>query len=246
MTLFLVFLSCVQTACSCRAGFQGSGKFCFPVNPCRTVRLGHWNYKNQKQKLTWTLKQFEEDRRWFVFIKYLCVCVQNNGGCSKYANCEYLGQGQRNCTCLRGHLGDGFDCRGNTNNVSLVTSDLSLLSSSPSPDAGFCPAGVAPSARERLLSADVVRESPPLMRNLCQHFAATDKQRLLSLVENGVFWSLWWRTVHSLRACGEQHQWIHCESSDPTLTCFKCSWWWVTFDGFLCGFRWTSGRVRVV
>ncbi|XP_049588894.1 stabilin-1 isoform X3 [Syngnathus scovelli] len=49
------------------------------------------------------------------FYVFMIVCVQNNGGCSKYARCEYLGLGQRNCTCFRDHIGDGIDCRGNTN-----------------------------------------------------------------------------------------------------------------------------------
>ena len=33
-----------------------------------------------------------------------------------------MGLGQRNCTCYRGYIGDGFNCRGNTYNVSHMTS----------------------------------------------------------------------------------------------------------------------------
>lgn len=37
---FLFLLCCrLQTACMCLPGFRGSGRFCYPVNPCRNVRL---------------------------------------------------------------------------------------------------------------------------------------------------------------------------------------------------------------
>lgn len=35
---FLCLLSChLQTACRCLDGFQGSGRYCVPFNPCRNV-----------------------------------------------------------------------------------------------------------------------------------------------------------------------------------------------------------------
>lgn len=67
-----------------------------------------------------------------------CVCVQNNGECSRNAQCEYLGMGQRNCTCHRGYIGDGIDCRGTTNNVSHVTFDFQLTFEPHPPLTGCC------------------------------------------------------------------------------------------------------------
>lgn len=101
-----------------------------------------------------------------TFEHIFCVCVQNNGGCSKHARCEYMGQGQRNCSCYRGFMGDGFDCRGNTQTVSHTTSDLPLTSahtlSCPPTSTRCCVVcftGAVPKLGERLLPADVNRES---------------------------------------------------------------------------------------
>lgn len=59
----------------------------------------------------------------------LCPCIpQNNGGCSKYGRCSYLGNGQRNCTCRMGYIGDGINCRGSTYQVSHMAFADFLLS----------------------------------------------------------------------------------------------------------------------
>jgi len=39
-------------------------------------------------------------------------CVDNNGNCSKDANCTNS-DGSFNCTCHDGYSGDGFNCSGN-------------------------------------------------------------------------------------------------------------------------------------
>lgn len=101
------------------------------------------------------------------------VCVlQDNGGCSKYARCEYLGDGQRNCTCRNGHIGDGLECRGSTYEVSHVTWPLTIswpltsnfAASPPSSTTdvrprSLCVAGNESTAGEQFIQQDVLSES---------------------------------------------------------------------------------------
>lgn len=61
-----------------------------------------------------------EDWIWLQLLECLST-LQNNGGCSRYARCLYLGNGQRNCSCRAGFIGDGTECRGNTFSVSHMT-----------------------------------------------------------------------------------------------------------------------------
>lgn len=106
----------------------------------------------------------------------ICViCVQDNGGCSKYARCVYLGQGQRNCTCRVGHIGDGINCRGTTNNVSHMTSGF-LLTYDLSPP----------------------HSSTPAQRMWCflSYRSCTDRRRTASFSE-----CYWWVAVSHSKHC---------------------------------------------
>uniref|UniRef100_A0A671XZ96 Stabilin 1 n=1 Tax=Sparus aurata TaxID=8175 RepID=A0A671XZ96_SPAAU len=116
-------VSAGMRTCTCKEGYTGDGVVCLDLDGCLVNNGGcHRNADCIRTGPN------------IVLCVCVCVCVcvcartQDNGGCSKHARCEYVGNGQRNCTCLRGHLGDGFDCRGSTHNVSHMTSDLSLTS----------------------------------------------------------------------------------------------------------------------
>lgn len=63
-----------------------------------------------------------------TFYVSVSVCiVQNNGGCSKYARCQYMGQGQLNCTCVGNHVGDGYECRGRISKVRIRALTFSIF-----------------------------------------------------------------------------------------------------------------------
>uniref|UniRef100_A0A673VS04 Stabilin 1 n=1 Tax=Salmo trutta TaxID=8032 RepID=A0A673VS04_SALTR len=98
-----------ERTCTCPEGYTGDGVWClgmFPYGPLVVHCIGNrvpfgtqpWCCLLQRCKLRF--------------------CFQDNGGCGKYARCRYMGNGERNCSCTGGNIGDGFDCRGKTRTVS--------------------------------------------------------------------------------------------------------------------------------
>uniref|UniRef100_A0A3Q3KRR5 Stabilin 1 n=1 Tax=Monopterus albus TaxID=43700 RepID=A0A3Q3KRR5_MONAL len=115
-------VSAGQRTCTCLKGYTGDGVVCLEVDGCLVNNGGCHPSANCFRTGPNTVRHN---------LKNYFVCEQNNGGCSRHARCEYIGDGQRNCTCYRDYVGDGIDCRGNTNNVSHMTSDLTLTSDLP-------------------------------------------------------------------------------------------------------------------
>uniref|UniRef100_A0A8C3ACP1 Stabilin 1 n=1 Tax=Cyclopterus lumpus TaxID=8103 RepID=A0A8C3ACP1_CYCLU len=91
-------VSAGERTCTCGEGYIGDGVVCLEIDGCLVNNGGCHKSADCTRTGPNTVRQ--------------------NGGCSAHARCEYMGQGQRNCTCYRGHVGDGFNCRGNTNNNS--------------------------------------------------------------------------------------------------------------------------------
>uniref|UniRef100_A0A3Q3AZ81 Stabilin 1 n=1 Tax=Kryptolebias marmoratus TaxID=37003 RepID=A0A3Q3AZ81_KRYMA len=119
-----------ERTCSCNQGYTGDGVVCLEIDGC-LVNNGGCHKAADCIRTGPNIVRNTAGLKSLNHLSYeLSVCVQNNGGCSKHAACTYIGQGQRHCTCLRGYVGDGFDCRGSTNSVSHMTSDLPLLNSS--------------------------------------------------------------------------------------------------------------------
>uniref|UniRef100_A0A3B4V977 Stabilin 1 n=1 Tax=Seriola dumerili TaxID=41447 RepID=A0A3B4V977_SERDU len=106
-------VSAGERTCTCREGYTGDGVICLEMDGC-LVRNGGCHQSADCVRAGPNIVRQH--------------CPVNNGGCSKYARCDYMGQGQRNCSCFRGQIGDGFECRGNTNNVSHLPFDLPLTS----------------------------------------------------------------------------------------------------------------------
>lgn len=101
-------------------------------------------------------------RSYKYILKYLRVLfVQDNGGCNKHARCEQIQPGQRNCTCLRGYVGDGFECRGSTINVSHTAFHVqfNIRSHTFPHHRVFCLSGIVNTAGECLFPSDVICES---------------------------------------------------------------------------------------
>lgn len=96
-----------QAGCICKLGYNGNGRYCYPVNLCRTV--------------SWC--QRTHDR---LSVLYTSIwsgsCFQANGGCDRNAWCEYSGPGERTCKCRINFIGDGLTCKGSVFYVSLVIS----------------------------------------------------------------------------------------------------------------------------
>uniref|UniRef100_A0A3B3BDQ0 Stabilin 1 n=1 Tax=Oryzias melastigma TaxID=30732 RepID=A0A3B3BDQ0_ORYME len=113
-------VSAGERTCSCKEGYTGDGVVCLEIDGCLLNNGGCHKAadctRTGPNKVRTTAK---------------------NGGCSKYAFCEYRGQGQRNCSCLRGNIGDGFDCRGTIISVSHVTSPVFAARSNPLKTNGF-------------------------------------------------------------------------------------------------------------
>ncbi|KAA8593678.1 hypothetical protein FQN60_009794 [Etheostoma spectabile] len=131
-------------ACVCVAGYEGNGTYCKELDLCRMSNGGCSEFavctKVSAGERTCTCSEgYTGDG---VICLEIDGCLVNNGGCHKLAECIRTGSnmtacrcpmgfqgsgrvcypvnpcrnGQRNCSCLRGHVGDGFDCRGNTYN----------------------------------------------------------------------------------------------------------------------------------
>uniref|UniRef100_A0A3Q3WJQ0 Uncharacterized protein n=1 Tax=Mola mola TaxID=94237 RepID=A0A3Q3WJQ0_MOLML len=120
------FATCMKVAagvrtCTCIEGYTGDGVVCLEIDGCLVNNGGC--HKSAECIRTGPNIVRQHCTAAKCQISYtLCLCVQNNAGCSKFARCEYLGQGQRNCTCNKGYVGDGIDCRGTTNNKSASRS----------------------------------------------------------------------------------------------------------------------------
>ncbi|XP_061542786.1 stabilin-1 isoform X4 [Phycodurus eques] len=103
--------------CKCNKGYAGDGVVCLEADGCLVNNGGcHKSadcIRTGPDAVACRCQVGFQGTGRFCFPRN--PCRTNNGGCSKYARCEYLGLGQRNCTCLRDHVGDGIDCRGNTN-----------------------------------------------------------------------------------------------------------------------------------
>uniref|UniRef100_I3IVA2 Stabilin 1 n=1 Tax=Oreochromis niloticus TaxID=8128 RepID=I3IVA2_ORENI len=115
------FAVCTKVAagmrtCTCKQGYTGDGVVCLEIDGC-LVNNGGCHKNAECIRAGPNIVRHHYSR---------CVCVQNNGECSRNARCEYLGMGQRNCTCIRGYIGDGINCRGSTNSVSHMTFDFLL------------------------------------------------------------------------------------------------------------------------
>ncbi|KAI1892359.1 hypothetical protein AGOR_G00132550 [Albula goreensis] len=121
--------------CFCVAGYQGDGKVCKAINPCDHDN-GSCSKDAKCTKIspgvrTCTCNQGYTGRNsvpgnrpmlgepWRLSREGRVPphgtrpgCIHENGGCSMNAWCENSGQGQRNCTCRKGYIGDGFTCKG--------------------------------------------------------------------------------------------------------------------------------------
>uniref|UniRef100_A0A3Q4H3Y0 Stabilin 1 n=1 Tax=Neolamprologus brichardi TaxID=32507 RepID=A0A3Q4H3Y0_NEOBR len=120
------FAVCTKVAagmrtCTCKQGYTGDGVICLEIDGCLINNGGcHKNAECIRAGPNIV-------RHHCSALKHsCCVCVQNNGECSRNARCEYMGMGQRNCTCHRGYIGDGINCRGSTNSVSHMTFNFLL------------------------------------------------------------------------------------------------------------------------
>uniref|UniRef100_A0A3Q4HAZ7 Stabilin 1 n=1 Tax=Neolamprologus brichardi TaxID=32507 RepID=A0A3Q4HAZ7_NEOBR len=115
------FAVCTKVAagmrtCTCKQGYTGDGVICLEIDGCLINNGGcHKNAECIRAGPNIVRHHYS-----------CCVCVQNNGECSRNARCEYMGMGQRNCTCHRGYIGDGINCRGSTNSVSHMTFNFLL------------------------------------------------------------------------------------------------------------------------
>uniref|UniRef100_A0A8C7EZ97 Stabilin 1 n=1 Tax=Oncorhynchus kisutch TaxID=8019 RepID=A0A8C7EZ97_ONCKI len=116
-----------ERTCTCPEGYTGDGVWCLEIDGC-LVNNGGCSSSAEciKTGPNWVrLHLFECQMRC-----RLRLCFQNNGGCGKYARCRYMGNGERNCSCPGGHIGDGFDCRGKTRTANacvLQVSDVRSL-----------------------------------------------------------------------------------------------------------------------
>uniref|UniRef100_A0A3Q1H6B8 Stabilin 1 n=1 Tax=Anabas testudineus TaxID=64144 RepID=A0A3Q1H6B8_ANATE len=113
---FCVRVSVGERTCTCKEGYTGDGVVCLEIDGCLVNNGGCHRSADCIRTGPNIVRQHN------TAVK--CQISWNNGGCSRHARCEYMGQGQRNCSCFRGYSGDGIDCRGNTRMVSRVTSDL--------------------------------------------------------------------------------------------------------------------------
>nr|XP_020466831.1 stabilin-1 [Monopterus albus] len=111
-------VSAGQRTCTCLKGYTGDGVVCLEVDGCLVNNGGCHPSANcfRTGPNTTACRCREGFRPLGRFCYPSNPCRNNNGGCSRHARCEYIGDGQRNCTCYRDYVGDGIDCRGNTNN----------------------------------------------------------------------------------------------------------------------------------
>uniref|UniRef100_A0A3B4H8E6 Stabilin 1 n=1 Tax=Pundamilia nyererei TaxID=303518 RepID=A0A3B4H8E6_9CICH len=118
------FAVCTKVAagmrtCTCKQGYTGDGVICLVlVTYCFLFLLWFHLQTSCNCKLG-----FQGSGRYCLPVN---PCRNNNGECSRNARCEYMGMGQRNCTCHRGYIGDGINCRGSTNSVSHMTFNFLL------------------------------------------------------------------------------------------------------------------------
>uniref|UniRef100_H2MZH4 Stabilin 1 n=1 Tax=Oryzias latipes TaxID=8090 RepID=H2MZH4_ORYLA len=145
-------VSAGERTCSCKEGYTGDGVVCLEIDGCLVNNGG-------------CHKAADCTRADPTTVVCVCACVgvfvstQKNGGCSYYARCEYLGQGKRNCTCLIGHIGDGFDCRGtiiNVGHVTPVSLPISLHHTPPATQV-FCLTGGVPAQSDSTFQAQLNR-----------------------------------------------------------------------------------------
>uniref|UniRef100_A0A8C5D509 Stabilin 1 n=1 Tax=Gouania willdenowi TaxID=441366 RepID=A0A8C5D509_GOUWI len=99
-------VSAGERTCTCKQGYTGDGIVCLEFDGC-LVNNGGCHEDAE------CIRAGPNIVRNSMFLGL----IPNNGDCSKYARCVYLGKGQRNCTCNRGYMGDGIQCRGSTNTV---------------------------------------------------------------------------------------------------------------------------------
>ncbi|XP_034152145.1 stabilin-1 isoform X2 [Esox lucius] len=114
------FANCIKTqpgerTCTCQADYTGDGVWCTEINLCLTNNGG---CASDALCLQIALKVRCLCPSGFTVSGKSCLptnpCRVENGGCGKYARCRYLGNGERNCSCMGGFIGDGFTCRGST------------------------------------------------------------------------------------------------------------------------------------
>ncbi|XP_077430047.1 stabilin-1 [Vanacampus margaritifer] len=101
--------------CQCKSGFQGNGTFCAPEPPpdlCGEYNGGCHQDANCTQtglRVNCTCRSgYQGDGKTCDAINR-CV-EETNGGCSDFASCKFTGPNERECECLPGYLGNGFQC----------------------------------------------------------------------------------------------------------------------------------------
>eukprot|EP00066_Takifugu_rubripes_P022628 XP_011611894.1 PREDICTED: LOW QUALITY PROTEIN: stabilin-1-like [Takifugu rubripes] len=101
--------------CQCKARFQGNGSFCIPEPPpelCSEYNGGCHQNADCNQT-GWTVNctcQFGFQGDGF-FCEPINRCIQEqNGGCSDFASCKFVGPNKRDCECLPGYVGNGVQC----------------------------------------------------------------------------------------------------------------------------------------
>uniref|UniRef100_A0A3B4V8V2 Stabilin 1 n=1 Tax=Seriola dumerili TaxID=41447 RepID=A0A3B4V8V2_SERDU len=112
-------VSAGERTCTCREGYTGDGVICLEMDGCLVRNGGCHQSADCVRAGPNIVRQHCPVVKSELLVAAVNACA-NNGGCSKYARCDYMGQGQRNCSCFRGQIGDGFECRGNTNNLSEI------------------------------------------------------------------------------------------------------------------------------
>ncbi|XP_019483671.1 PREDICTED: stabilin-1 [Hipposideros armiger] len=101
-----------QRTCTCQDGYTGDGELCqgeagIPnLDVCEAEGLA----SDLGQVSCSCREGYSGDG--IRVCALLDPCSQSNGGCSPYAVCKSIGDGQRTCTCDTAHtVGDGFICR---------------------------------------------------------------------------------------------------------------------------------------
>nr|XP_023655401.1 stabilin-1-like isoform X2 [Paramormyrops kingsleyae] len=100
--------------CVCRAGYEGDGRSCTPINLCLSASRGGCDKNAQCIYAGPANVSCVCNQGWTGDGTY-CVEVNNcllesHGGCHGNASCIFVGPGEHECICNRGYQGDGISC----------------------------------------------------------------------------------------------------------------------------------------
>ncbi|XP_031424352.1 stabilin-1 [Clupea harengus] len=103
-----------NTVCVCRAGYEGDGHSCAPVNLClKPIRGGcdsnaQCVYAGPGNTSCVCTEGWTGDGE--VCAEINNCLLESRGGCDKNAECVSTGPGQNDCSCKKGYMGDGRVC----------------------------------------------------------------------------------------------------------------------------------------